>query len=92
MVNQIDGLNVNFSGEYPTLIVQNKDEPGHIALVTTMLSHKSVNIAQMKLYRQSRGGNAVMVIECDQEVPPEAILWLERAEGVHKVSYLSLNY
>lgn len=91
LINQIDGLDVNFSGEYPTLIVQNKDEPGHIALVTTMLSHKSVNIAQMRLYRQSRGGNAVMVIECDQEIPREALQWLERAEGVNKISYLSLN-
>ncbi|MBH1939324.1 L-serine ammonia-lyase, iron-sulfur-dependent subunit beta [Mobilitalea sibirica] len=90
MINQIDGLNVNFSGNYPTLIVHNIDEPGHIADVTAMLSHKSINIAQMQLYRDGRGGNAVMVIECDQEVPYESVKWLEKVEGVVKVSYLSL--
>lgn len=89
-VNQIDGIDVNFSGDYPTLIVHNIDEPGHIADVTSMLRHKSVNVAQMQLYRQNRGGYAVMVLECDQEIPPEAINWLERVEGVMKVSYYSL--
>ena len=56
-----------------------------------MLAHKSVNIATMQLYRASRGGNAVMVIECDQEVPRESIAWLRHLEGVHKVTYYSLE-
>ena len=51
---------------------------------------KSVNIATMQLYRDGRGGKAVMVVECDQEVPEEGIRWLEHAEGVLKVTYLSL--
>jgi L-serine dehydratase len=56
-----------------------------------MLAHKSVNIATMHLYRSNRGGNAVMVLECDQEVPQESIRWLERLEGIKKVTYLSLQ-
>ena len=90
LVNEIDGLTANFSGDYPTLIVHNQDQPGHVAEVTSMLSHKSVNIATMQLYRDGRGGKAVMVVECDQEVPEEGIRWLEHAEGVLKVTYLSL--
>ena len=62
---EIDGLTANFSGDYPTLIVHNVDQPGHVTEVTSMLAHKSVNIATMQLYRKSRGGDAVMVIECD---------------------------
>ena len=87
---QLDGLNANFSGDYPTLIVRNIDQPGHVAEVTSMLAHKSINIATMQLYRASRGNNAVIVIECDQEVPRESIAWLEHLEGILKVSYLSL--
>ena len=37
---QLDGLNANFSGDYPTLIVRNIDQPGHVAEVTSMLAHK----------------------------------------------------
>ena len=86
----MDGLTVNFSGDLPTLIVHNLDQPGHVTEVTSMLAHKSVNIATMQLYRSNRGGNAVMVIECDQEIPREAIAWLEHLEGIIKVTYLSL--
>ena len=89
-IAQIDGINTNFSGDYPTLVVHNLDQPGHVSEVTAMLAHKGVNIAYMQLYRSNRGGEAVMVVECDQEVPQEGIKWLEKAEGVVKVTYLSL--
>ena len=89
-IAQIDGINTNFSGDYPTLVVHNLDQPGHVSEVTAMLAHKGVNIAYMQLYRANRGGEAVSVVECDQEVPQEGIKWLEKAEGVVKVTYLSL--
>lgn len=89
-IAKIDGLDANFSGEHPTLIVHNLDQPGHVAEVTSMLAHKSVNIATMQLYRAKRGGNAVMVIECDQEVPKESVEWLQHLEGIEKVTYYSL--
>ena len=60
-IAQIDGISTNFSGDYPTLVVHNMDQPGHVAEVTSMLAHKSVNIAAMQLYRAGRGGNSVMV-------------------------------
>lgn len=90
-IASIDGLSANFSGDYPTLIVHNLDQPGHVAEVTSMLAHKSVNIATMQLYRANRGGDAVMVIECDQEVPQESVTWLAHLEGVEKVTYYSLE-
>ena len=89
MVNKLDGINVNFNGDSPTLIVHNLDQPGHVAEVTSMLSHKSVNIATMQLYRNHRGGYAVMVIETDQDIPAEALRWLSRLDGVIKVTYLN---
>lgn len=88
---QIDGLEANIGACYPTLIVHNVDQPGHVFEVTSMLGHKSVNIAAMQLYRDKRGGNAVMVIECDQEIPLEALDWLRKVEGIVKVTYLSME-
>ncbi len=90
-VCKLDGLEANFCGDYPTLIVRNLDQPGHVAEVTSMLAHKSINIATMQLYRGKRGGDAVLVLECDQEVPEESIRWLEKLEGIRKVTYLSLT-
>ena len=89
-VTEIDGLPANFSGDYPTLVVNNLDQPGHVTEITSMLSHKSINIATMQLYRSSKGGHAVIVLECDQEVPADAIRWLAHLEGILKVTYLGL--
>ena len=56
-----------------------------------MLSHKSVNIANMSLYRDKRGGRAVMVVETDQPIPKEALKWLEHLEGILKVTYINVE-
>lgn len=90
-VCEIDGLSASFGGNYPTLIVNHKDIPGRVTAVTARLSESNVNIATMKLYRTVRGGDAVMIIECDHEVPVETIKSLEELEGIIKVTYLSLQ-
>lgn len=90
-INQIDGLDASFSGDYPTLVVHNLDQPGYVMEVTSMLSHKSINIATMQLYRDHRGGEAIMVLECDEEISPDFISWLKKREGIRKVIYLSLE-
>lgn len=89
MIHKIDDITVNFTGEYPTLIVHNIDQPGHVAEVTSMLSHKSVNIANMQLYRDKKGGYAVMVLETDQSIPEESLQWLAHLEGILKVTYFN---
>lgn len=88
MVVEMNSLRANFSGDLPTLIVQNVDQPGHVSEVTSMLAHKGVNIATMQLYRDHPGGNAVMIIETDKAVPPEGIAWLERSEGITRVTFI----
>lgn len=89
-VCELDGIMARFTGELPTLIVHNLDQPGHVTEVTSMLGHKGINIATIQLNRKSRGGEAVMVIECDQEVPKDSITWLEHLEGILKVTYLGI--
>lgn len=88
-IASIDGHAAHFSGDYPTLIIQNKDLPGCVAEVTSELARRKINIATMKLSRSVRGEDAVMIIECDHEVWEEAIGWLKQMEGVHRVTYYS---
>ncbi len=88
MIHKLDGVQVVFSAEKPTLIVYNQDQPGYVAQVTTLLSERNVNIATMNLYRDKRGGFAVMVIETDQPVPREILRMLEELPGICKVGYI----
>lgn len=90
-IHEIDGLRADFSGEAPTLVVYNQDKPGCVVRVSLKLGLAGVNIATMQVYRDERGGHAVMVIEVDQEVPADCIEDLEREAGIEKVTYLCLE-
>lgn len=90
-VNAIDGMEASFSGELPTLIVRNEDRPGQVAEVTALLSQHAVNIATMQLYRDRRGGLAVMVIESDQDIPADLIHRLGQQPGIVYCTYLNLE-
>ncbi len=71
LIREINGLDVEFSGEYPTLIIQHKDQPGVIAEVSHVLAQLNVNIAFMQVFRHGKGEDAYMTIETDQTVTKE---------------------
>ncbi len=87
---QIDGITTNFGADCNTLIVNNVDTPGSVALVTDCLSRRGINIATMQLYRAAAGGQAVMVLECDEPIPDEATDFLRGRPGILKVTSLNL--
>lgn len=58
--------------------------PGFLGILYT-------NIATMQVYRDERGGHAVMVIEVDQQLPEGCIERLEQEEGIEKVIYLCMD-
>lgn len=87
-IAQIDGLPANISGDYPTLIASNMDVPGMVAKVSKVLFEAKINIAQMHLYRASRGKNSVLIAECDQEIENKTLNHIRDLDGIMKVSYL----
>lgn len=91
LVQKMDGIDVRFSAEKPTIIVYNKDMPGCVAQVTAEICKEGINIATMQLYRAKRGGYAVMVLELDEDVSPNVISILEKYDGIHKVTYINME-
>jgi L-serine dehydratase len=90
-VEAIDGLAASFTGELPTLVIRNLDTPGHVSRVTAILSRQLVNIATMQLYRDKRGGLAVMVMESDQPIGAEVVEDLRLLPGIVRVTYLNMG-
>ena len=86
-VTKLDGVSVSFTGSCNTLIIHNRDDRGHIADVTTTLSKAGINIANMNLCRDTRGGNAIMVIETDEKIPPVVLAFLMEFTGITHVTY-----
>ena len=72
LITKINGLDVEVTGEYPTLIIQHHDMPGVISDVSRVLAQLGVNIANMRVFRRGKGDNeAYMVIESDEPVTPD---------------------
>lgn len=73
VIKKVNDLDVDFSGQFCTLLIEHMDRPGTIAAVTGILGNNSINIAIMKVYRSQRGSRAIMVIETDQTVGEDVI-------------------
>lgn len=84
ILKEINGMNVEFTGEYETLITNHIDKPGVISNVTKVLANHGINIAFMRVYRHSKGDYAIMVIESDQKIPEEARKVLQNIDGINK--------
>jgi L-serine dehydratase len=92
LVSEIDGFPVEVTGNYHTLVLVAEDIRGSIAAIATILAERGVNIANLKLTRKQRGGDAFMVIDLDD--PPRAdtlaeiraLAWVKLAMGLDKVS------
>lgn len=69
-LNQIE---VDFTGEYSTLIVSQTDKPGVVAHITKILSEEGVNIAFMRLFREEKGAAAFTIVESDEKIPKEVL-------------------
>ena len=87
VVNKIDGIDVNFTGDFNTLIVRNQDESGSVAAITSILSQVHINVANMSVNRHRRGGDALMVIETAQHIKPRQVEFLSELPGILSVTY-----
>lgn len=92
LVQEIDGYPVEVSGNFDTLVLVAEDRKGSIARITSILAEHDVNIATLRLTRKERGGDAFMVIECDEHPDAEAAAeirgldWVRWARSLDKVS------
>lgn len=70
---RLNKIEVEFTGEYSTLIVSQTDRQGVAAHITKSLSDHNVNIAFMRLFREEKGADAYTVVESDEKIREEAL-------------------
>lgn len=66
LITDIDGNKIEFTGDYPTLLLKYKDQKGVISRISSILSAKEINIATMKVTREKN--IATMVVEADSNI------------------------
>lgn len=79
---EINGYETEADLEGMVLLVENEDRPRVIGPVATLLGDYGVNIASMKVGRQKKGENAIMLINVDSEIDSEIKEKISNVEGV----------
>lgn len=70
-IRRLNDIEVDFTGEYSTMIVGHKDVTGTVAYITKCLAEDRVNVATLKLFRKGKGLDAFTVIETDSFISDE---------------------
>lgn len=84
------GYKFDFEPTRYVLALQNKDVPGIIGKVGTLLGENNINIGSMQWSRSSKADKAVSFVSVDSEVSIDLVEKLRHIDGVLKVSKLSL--
>ncbi|MBM7562562.1 L-serine dehydratase [Fusibacter tunisiensis] len=92
VIESINGINVQYTGEYNTLVTHHKDSAGMLTRITTILSENRINIAFMKLYREEKGIKAIGIIETDEDIDQSIIDELIRMDGMLYVTVINKIY
>ena len=85
VITKLNGVDVELSGNYTTMIVEHIDKKGTLAFVTTVLSAYDLNIGSLRLYRESKGKIAYAIIEVDTNVKESVVSALSGFEAVRNV-------
>lgn len=91
-VTEIDGFAVALGGDYHTLVVLARDEPGTIMMITGLCAAQQINLATMRVDRTGRHKDALMTIEADAQIPDVVLEelrdfeWLRWARRIEKIA------
>ena len=72
------------------LLLINKDRPGIVGYLGTLLSRYKVNIASMSLSRDTAGGQALTVLNLDSVPPSEVLDEIQRDPDISNVKVVKL--
>lgn len=89
-VVQVDQYRLEARPEGTVLVMQNRDVPGVIGQVGTLLSEYGVNIGEWRLGRDRPGGDALSFINLDGDPPEAALAALNTIEAVTQAKVVRL--
>ncbi len=86
----IDEFKVEFVPEGNLLLTINKDKPGYIGALGTVLGEANLNIANMELGRNNKG-EAMSFVQIDGEIPDSVTEKISKIPALLKVFKIQMN-
>ena len=90
-VVQFEGFQLEFRPAGRLLVMRNRDVPGVVGRLGTILGEAGVNIADIHLSRRNGGGDAVAVLRLDSDVAPEVLARVAALPEVARVQVVDLG-
>jgi D-3-phosphoglycerate dehydrogenase len=87
---RIDGYRIEAAPEGYFLMLHNRDVPGVVGAVGTMLGQAGINIAGLELGRDRAGGTALSLVEIDGPVPAAMLERLKTIPAITSASLITL--
>ncbi|HBT19778.1 MAG TPA: phosphoglycerate dehydrogenase [Peptococcaceae bacterium] len=85
-----DGFSIDAVPQGHMLVVPHIDKPRIVGPVATILGDHGINIAGMQVGRESAGGQAIMFLSVDSEVPEDILEEISKMDGILGVKYVYL--
>jgi len=85
LIKEIDGFEVDISGEYHAIICSYDERVGMVAKISTILALEHINIAFMRVSRSANRDKATMVIESDQSITEKVLKHINSLESISRV-------
>jgi D-3-phosphoglycerate dehydrogenase len=82
-LTEVDGFDVDLTPSAHLAFFRYHDRPGVVGAVGGVLGRAEVNIASMQVSRTQQGGDALMAITVDTEIPAEVVSEISEAIGAH---------
>jgi len=89
-ITEIDRYKVDIEPEGILLVFENKDVPGVIGKIGSLLGSANVNIAGFRLGREKKGGIAIGILNLDDPVPEEVLEELKKIPEILFVKQIIL--
>jgi len=90
-ITEINDFRIEAAPRGRMLVMHNRDVPGVIGRVGTILGQQGINISAFHLGRRERGGDAMAVIALDVPVAEETLSTLLSSEGILSVQQVELS-
>ena len=89
-VVQIDDFDVEVVPDGYMLLISNRDVPGIIGQIGTLLGANQINIAGMTLGRDMLGGQAKTLIKIDGEIPDALMKQIRQSKNILDAKLIKL--
>ncbi len=90
-IHELNGCEVTFSGKNNAILLRQKDRPGVLAALMSVLGKHQVNIINMRAYSEDRGLTGFTVVEFDGTLTQEAMTEISEQPNVLSATFIKVK-